>query len=68
VGEGLRSSVCPEVIVAAVWPPGAEVVVAAAGVGGDEPPRILLSRRPSQLALQCGGLFVPAEVEPEFRF
>jgi hypothetical protein len=33
-----RSSVCPEVIAAAVWPPGAEVVVAAAGVGGGEPP------------------------------
>jgi hypothetical protein len=33
-----RSSVCPEVITAVVWPPGAEVVVAAAGVGGGEPP------------------------------
>jgi hypothetical protein len=33
-----RSSVCPEVIAAVVWPPGAEVVVAAAGVGGGEPP------------------------------
>jgi hypothetical protein len=33
-----RSSVCPEVIAAAVWPPGAEVVVAAVGVGGGEPP------------------------------
>jgi hypothetical protein len=33
-----RSSVCPEVIAAAVWPPEAEVVVAAAGVGGGEPP------------------------------
>jgi hypothetical protein len=28
-----RSSVCPEVIAAAVWPPEAEVVVAAAGAG-----------------------------------
>jgi hypothetical protein len=40
-GRGLgpcRSSLCPEVIAAAVWPPGAEVVVAAAGVGGGEPP------------------------------
>jgi hypothetical protein len=44
-----RSSVCPEVIVAAVWPPGAEVVVAAAGVGGGEPPGILSSRRPSNV-------------------
>jgi hypothetical protein len=34
-----RSSVCPEVIAAVVWPPRAEVVVAAAGVGGGEPPR-----------------------------
>jgi hypothetical protein len=33
------SSVCPEVIAAVVWPLGAEVVVAAAGVGGGEPPR-----------------------------
>jgi hypothetical protein len=33
-----RSSVCPEVIAAAVWPPGAEVVVAAAGAGVGEPP------------------------------
>jgi hypothetical protein len=44
-----RSSVCPEVIAAAVWPPGAEVVVAAAGVGGGEPPRVLSSRRPSNV-------------------
>jgi hypothetical protein len=35
-----RSSVCPEVIAAAVWPPGAEVVVAAVGVGNSEPPGI----------------------------
>jgi hypothetical protein len=33
-----RSSVCPKVIAAAVWPPRAEVVVAAVGVGGGEPP------------------------------
>jgi hypothetical protein len=33
-----RSSVCPEVIAAVVWPSGADVVVAAAGVGGGEPP------------------------------
>jgi hypothetical protein len=44
-----RSSVCPEVIAAVVWPPGAEVVVAAAGVGGGEPPGILSSRRPSNV-------------------
>jgi hypothetical protein len=44
-----RSSVCPEVIAAAVWPPGAEVVVAAAGVGGGEPPGVLSSRRPSNV-------------------
>jgi hypothetical protein len=38
-GQGpCRSSVCPEVIAAAVWPPGAEVVVAAAGAGVGEPP------------------------------
>jgi hypothetical protein len=43
------SSVCPEVIAAAVWPPRAEVVVAAAGVGGGEPPEILSSRRPSNV-------------------
>jgi hypothetical protein len=36
--EPCRSSVCPEVIAAAVWPPRAEVVVAAAGVGGGKPP------------------------------
>jgi hypothetical protein len=44
-----RSSICPEVIVAAVWPPGAKVVVAAAGVGGGEPPGVLSSRRPSNV-------------------
>jgi hypothetical protein len=44
-----RSSVCPEVIAAAVWPPGAGVVVAAAGAGGSEPPRILSPRRPSNV-------------------
>jgi hypothetical protein len=44
-----RSSVCPEVIAAAVWPPGAEVVVAAAGVGGGEPPGVLSPRRPSNV-------------------
>jgi hypothetical protein len=43
------SNVCPKVIVAAVWPPGAEVVVAAAGAGGGEPPGILSPRRPSNV-------------------
>jgi hypothetical protein len=44
-----RSSVCPEVIAAAIWSPGAEVVVAADGVGGGESPGILSSRRPSNV-------------------
>jgi hypothetical protein len=44
-----RSSVCPEVIAAAVWPPGAGVVVAAAGAGGGEPPGVLSPRRPSNV-------------------
>jgi hypothetical protein len=44
-----RSSVCPEVITAAVWPPGAEVVVAAAGAGGCEPPGVSSPRRPSNV-------------------
>jgi hypothetical protein len=43
------SSVCPKVIATAIWPPEAEVVVAAAGVGGGEPPGILSSRRPSNV-------------------
>jgi hypothetical protein len=54
----------PEVIAAAVWPLGAEVVVAVVEAGGGEPSvGLLLLRRPSNR----GGLFVPAEVEPEFR-
>jgi hypothetical protein len=57
-----RGSVCPEVIAAAVWPPGAEVVVAATGVGGGEPPG---SCRPAGPPMW--GLFIPAGVEPEFR-
>jgi hypothetical protein len=44
-----HNSVCPEVIAAAVWPPGAEVVVAAAGAGGDKPPGVLSPRRPSNV-------------------
>jgi hypothetical protein len=62
-GSGIR----PEVIAAAVRPPGAEVVVAAAAGAGDGAPFVglpLLRRPPSRRV----GLFVPAEVEPEFRF
>jgi hypothetical protein len=45
-----RSSVCPEVIAAAVWPSEAEVVVAAAGAGVSEPSvGLLLLRRPSNV-------------------
>jgi hypothetical protein len=64
-GRGLYgSSIRPEVIAAAVWPLGAEVVVAAAGAGGGAlPVGLLLLRRPPNRV----GLFVPAEVEPEFR-
>jgi hypothetical protein len=59
------SSIRPEVIAAAVWPPGAEVVVVAAAGAGDGAPFVglLLLRRPPHRV----GLFVPAEVEPEFR-
>jgi hypothetical protein len=58
------SSIRPEVIAAAVRPLGAEVVVAAAGAGGGEPSvGLLLLRRPPNRV----GLFVPAEMEPEFR-
>jgi hypothetical protein len=58
------SSIRPEVIVAAVWPPGTEVVVIAAAGAGDGAPFIglLLLRRPPHRV----GLFVPADVEPEF--
>jgi hypothetical protein len=59
------SSIRPEVIAAAVWPPGAEVVVVAAAGAGDGEPFIglpLLRMPPNRV-----GLFVPAEVEPEFR-
>jgi hypothetical protein len=44
-----RSSVYPEVIAAVVWPPGAEVVVVAAGTGGGEPPGVSSPRRPSNV-------------------
>ena len=51
------SSVRPEAITAAVWPPGAEVVVAAAGAGVGEPPGVLSPRRPSNVGVvrTCGG-------------
>jgi hypothetical protein len=51
-----RSSVRPEVIAAAVWPLGAEVVVAAAGAGVGEPPGVLSPRRPSNVGVvrTCG--------------
>ena len=61
----LGSSIRPEVSAAAVRPPGAEVVVVAAAGAGDGAPFVglLLLRRPPHRV----GLFVPAEVEPEFR-
>jgi hypothetical protein len=49
------SGVRPEVITAAVWPSGAEVVVAAAGAGGGEPPGALSPRRPPNV----GGFSYP---------
>jgi hypothetical protein len=49
-GRGARrSSVRPEVIAAAVRPLGAEVVVAAAGAGGGEPPGVSSPRKPSNV-------------------
>jgi hypothetical protein len=59
------SSIRPKVIAAAFRPPGAEVVVVAAAGAGDGEPFVgllLLHRPPDRV-----GLFVPAEVEPEFR-
>jgi hypothetical protein len=59
------SSIHPEVIAAAVRPPGAEVIVVAAAGAGDGEPLVglpLLRRPPNRV-----GLFVPTEVEPEFR-
>jgi hypothetical protein len=62
-GQGC-SGVRPEAIAAVVRPPGAGVVVVVVGAGGGEPPvGLLLLRRPPNRV----GLFVPAEVEPEFR-
>jgi hypothetical protein len=43
------SSVRPEAIAAAIWPAGAEVVVAAARAGGGEPPGVSSPRRPSNV-------------------
>jgi hypothetical protein len=49
-GRGARrSSGRPEVLAAAVWPLGAEVVVTAAEAGVDEPPGVLSPRRPSNV-------------------
>ena len=57
------SGVLPEAIAAAVRLPVEGVVVAAAGAGDVEPSvGLLLLRRPPHRV----GLFVPAEVEPEF--
>jgi hypothetical protein len=55
-------NVCPEAAAAAVLPPGTEVVVAAAGVGGGEP---LGVRRPAGLLVWR--LFIPAGTKPESR-
>jgi hypothetical protein len=49
VGEGLVAAASARVIAVAVWPPGAGVVVAAAGAGDVEPPRILSPRRLSNV-------------------
>jgi hypothetical protein len=62
-GQGC-SGVCPEAIAAVVGPPGAGVVVAAAGAADGEPSvGLLLLRSPPNRV----GLFVPAEVETKFR-
>jgi hypothetical protein len=60
------SSIRPEVIAAAVRPPRAEVIVVAAAGAGDGASFVglLLLHRPPPRRV---GLFVPAEVEPEFR-
>jgi hypothetical protein len=62
-----RSSVCPEVIAAAVWPPGAEVVVAAVGAGVGELSGVLSPRRPSNVggcSYLRGGTGVPFVMAP----
>jgi hypothetical protein len=57
------SSIRPKVIAAAVWPPEAEVVIAAVGVGVVEPPGVLSPRRPSNV----GGCSYLRGAEPDFR-
>jgi hypothetical protein len=56
------SNVFPEVIAPAVQSLGAEVVVAADGAVGDEPPGVCRPAGPPMWRL-----FIPAGVEPEFR-
>ena len=60
------SSIRPEVIAAAVRPPGTEVfIVAAAGAGDDKPfVGLLLLRRPAPIEWGCSYL---RRGEPEFR-
>jgi hypothetical protein len=59
------SSAHPEACTAAARRSGARVVVAVIRTGGGEPP-VGLSVAPQAFPLG-GGLFVPAEGEPEFR-
>jgi hypothetical protein len=47
--EPFSRSIRPEAVAAAVSPPGAEVVVAATGVGAGEFPGVLSPRRPSNM-------------------
>jgi hypothetical protein len=62
-GRGsFHSSVCPEVIAAAVQPPEAEVVVAAGGAVAGEPPGVCYPT-----GLPVWRLFISAGVEPESR-
>jgi hypothetical protein len=62
-GRGpFHSSVCPEVIAAAVLPPKAKVVVAAGAVVASEPPGVCCPAGPL-----VWRLFIPAGVEPESR-
>jgi hypothetical protein len=61
--SGVRS----EAIAAVVWPPGAEVVVAAAGAGAGEPPGALSPRGPSNVGVfrtRGGGTGVPFVMAP----
>jgi hypothetical protein len=64
-GRGARcSSVRPEAIAAAILPPGAEVVVAAAGAGVGEPPEVSSPRRPSNVGGCSYGTGVPFVMAP----